>query len=318
MPEIATINKIDPSTFNFTDIKYNSESELEITLDLGHLIMENQITKSFDDFLKELPDYKGNLYIFKQIRLMLHEEGILKILNTYTGDINGSYIRRLKILLNKAGFTGIKIKKKEQVQIIQAVKRTLELKDLGNGLVFKEVIDPTEIFRCHQFAKDFYYYKDLNYDLNVVKKFDLNCDTYAVYDSENKICSFSRIIARTPGYYCPFMYATIAGTDNEHFTIPGEDQSIGEVMAIYTAGKKGVVAFKRMMEYGASIMNFDSMWTTYDEEDEYTGTYYKNKFLMKNTDIKLNYSDFGGLWNLLVTDKMSEMRKFHDKIFKYK
>ncbi len=318
MLEVETLLKINSTEYNFINGVFDSISEIELTIDLGHLIMKNQITKSFDDFLKESPDCKENLYIFKQIRLMLHEKGILKILNTYTGNINESYIKRLKILLTKAGFIDVKIKKKDQVQIIQAVKRTLELKDLGNGLVFKEVIDPAEIFRSHQFAKDFYYYKDLNYDLNVVKKFDLNCDTYVVYDSENEICSFSRIIARTPGYYCPFMYATIEGADNEHFTIPGEDQSIGEVMAIYSAGKKGIVAFKRMMEYGASIMNFDSMWTTYDEEDEYTGTYYKNRFLMEDTGIKLKYSNFGGLWNLLVTDKMAEMRKFHNKIFKYK
>jgi hypothetical protein len=115
------------------------------------------------------------------------------------------------------------------------------------------------------------------------------------------------------------MYATIEGkTDNKHYTIPGKDKRIGEVMAIYSAGKKGVVAFKRMMEYGASILNFDSLWTTYDNEDEYTGTYYRNKFLMKNTGIKLNYSDFGGSWNLLTTDRLAELSRLHNRIFMHK
>ncbi len=319
MPYSNTLVKIDSDNFDFSDIEFDSIPELELTINLGHLIMNNQITKTFDDLIKETPDKKENLYILSQIRLMLYKEGKLRIVNSYTGNINDSYIKRMTILLNNAGFIDIKIKEQKNLQIIDCVKRPLESKELGNGLVFKEIIHPDEISKCHQFAKDFYYYKDLNYDLNVVKKFDLNCDTYVVYDSDNEICSFSRIIRRTPGYYCPFMYATIAGEkDNKHFTIPGEDEQIGEVMAIYAAGRKGVVAFKRMMEYGASIMKFDSMWTTYDDDDEYTGTYYKNRFLMKSTGIKLNYSDFGGSWNLLVTDKMAEMKKFHDQIFKYK
>jgi hypothetical protein len=319
MPDSNTLLKIDSTNFDFSDIEFNSIPELELTLDLGHLIMKNQISKTFDDLLKETPDKKENLYILSQIRLMLYNKGHLRIINTYNGKIDESYIKRMTILLNTVGFVDIKIKEQENIQIINSVKRPLESKGLGNGLVFKEIIHPDEISKCHQFAKNFYYYKDLNYDLNVVKKFDLNCDTYVVYDSENEICSFSRIISRTPGYYCPFMYATIAGEiGNKHFTIPGKDEQISEVMAIYSVGRKGVVAFKRMMEYGASIMKFDSMWTTYDDEDEYTGTYYKNRFLMKSIGIKLKYSDFGGSWNLLVTDKMTEMKKFHDQIFKYK
>lgn len=311
--------KIESNAFNSSDIEVNSISEIELTTDMGNLIMNNQIDKTFNDFINEAQNRKDPLYILSQMRLLLRDNGVLRIENTYTGDIDKSYIKRQKILLNKAGFIDIKMEKQKYPQLINSVRRPLEVKELGNGLVFKEVIHPYEISRCHQFAKDFYYYKDLNYDLNVVKKFDLNCDTYVVYDSDNEICSFSRIITRTPGYYCPFMYATIKDKENnKHFIIPGKDERIGEVMAIYTAGKKGIVAFKRMMEYGASIMDFDSMWTTYDENDEYTGTYYKNRFLMESIGIKLNYSDFGGSWVLLVTDKMKEMKKFHNHIFKYK
>jgi len=319
MTDLDAPLKIDSINFDFSNIEFNSIPELELTIDLGQLIMKNYITKTFNDLLKETTYKKDNLYILSQIRLMLHDEGKLKLLNVYNGIIDESYIKRMTILLNKTGFVDIQIKKQGNIQIICSVKRSLEFKELGNGFIFKEIIYPDEIFKCHQFAKNFYYYKDLNYDIDVVKKFDLNCDTYVVYDNDNEICSFSRVISRTPGHYCPFMYATITGVKgNKHFTIPGKDEQIAEVMAIYTAGKKGVVAFKRLMEYGASIMKFDSMWTTYDDEDEYTGTYYKNRFLMKSTGIKLEYSDFGGSWNLLVTDKMAEMKKFHDRIFKYK
>jgi hypothetical protein len=39
---------------------------------------------------------------------------------------------------------------------------------------------------------------------------------------------------------------------------------------------------------------------------------------MEDTGIKLQYSDFGGMWNLLVTNKISELKDRHNKIFKYK
>ncbi|MBA7484114.1 hypothetical protein ES707_19638 [subsurface metagenome] len=91
-------------------------------------------------------------------------------------------------------------------------------------------------------------------------------------------------------------------------------------MALYREGKKGVVAFKRLIEYltqyGTRIRHFDSVWTTYDECDNYTGTYYKNKFLMQETGVKLIYRNFGGLWNLLVTEQKEELKKLHHKIFR--
>ncbi|MCK5672217.1 MAG: hypothetical protein KAH95_02515 [Spirochaetales bacterium] len=320
-----TLLKIDSTNFDFSDIEFDSIPELELTIDLGHLIMNNLITKTFDDLIKETPDKKENLYILSQIRLMLYREGKLKLINTYNGKIDDSYIKRMTILLNKAGFIDIDIKEQENIQIIHSVKRPLEIIEFSYGFTLREVILPDEIKRCHQYAREFYYYKDLNYDLDVVKPFDLNCDYFAVYDKENQILSLARIVIRTPDHCCPFMFATIAGGRKEesiHFTIPGEDSRIGEVMAIFSAGKKGIMAFKQMMEYltqyGTTIAHFDSVWTTYDDDDEYTGTYYKNKFIMKETGIKLQYSDFGGMWNLLVTDKISELKNRHHKIFRYK
>ena len=281
MQKSETIKKIDPSIFDFTDIEIDSVSEVELTTDLGDLIMLNQTNETFDDLLKRNPYNTGNLYILSRIRLMLHDNGILYLINSYNGTIDDSYLTRMEILLNKGGFIDLEIINSTEPKIVRAVRRPLISKKLGYGLIFREVLDPDEISRGHRFAKDYYYYKDFNYDLEVVKQFDLNCDHYVVYNEENEIYSMARVVTRTPGYCCPFMYATLSGDpEGRHMTIPGKDTRVGEVMAIYSAGRKGVIAFKRMMEYGTTIMNFDSLWTTYDDDDKYTGTYYKKKFIL--------------------------------------
>lgn len=319
MQRSETIKKLDPSIFDFTDIEFDSLSEIELTTDLGDLIMLNQTNETFDDLIKRNTYNTGNLYILSRIRLMLHDNGILNLINTYKGAIDNSYLTRMEILLNKAGLIDIKIENSSKPLRIRAVRRSLKTAELSYGLRFKEVIDPDEISRCHRFARDYYYYKDFNYDLEVVRQFDLNCDQYAVYNEENEIYSIARVITRVPGYYCPFMYATLSGEPKgRHMTIPGKDKRIGEVMAIYSAGRKGVVAFKLLMEYGTSVMNFDSLWTTYDDDDGYTGTYYKEKFMMEDTGIKLIYSDFGGTWNLLVGHKLAELKTLNNRIFMHK
>ncbi|MCK5153108.1 MAG: hypothetical protein KAQ93_02015 [Spirochaetales bacterium] len=323
MQRLGVRKQINSLTFNFEAIEFNLENEIELTIDLGQLIMRNQTNESFDDLLKQLTPKNDNLFILSRLRLMLQEEGILTIINQYTGPIENSYMARMEILLNKAGFIDIEIISSSIPLTVKAKKRILERVDIGYGLVLREVIHPDEILLCHKYAKDYYFYKDFNYDLNVVKKFDLNCDHFAVFDDNNEIYSMARIIIRTPGHYCPFMYARIANGNNiEHISVPGKDKRIGEVMAVYSAGKKGVVSFKRMMEYltqyGTTIGHFDSVWTTYDDDDIYTGTYYKNKFKMNETGIKLKYSDFGGIWNLLVTDQISTLKDLHHQIFKQK
>ncbi len=319
MQKSETMKKIDPSIYDFSNIVFDSLSEIELTTDLGDLIMLNQTNETFDDLLKRNPYNTGNLYILSRIRLMLHDNGILYLINTYKGTIDDSYLTRMEILLNKGGFINIKIEKSSDTLKIRAVRRSVETAELGYGLSFREVIDPNEISRCHQFARDYYYYKDFNYDLEIVKQFDLNCDHYVVYNKENEIYSMARVVTRVPGYCCPFMYATLFGEpEGRHITIPGKDKRIGEVMAIYSEGRKGVVAFKLLMEYGTSVMNFDSLWTTYDDDDGYTGTYYKEKFMMKDTGIKLKYSDFGGTWNLLVGNRLTELKTLNHKIFMHK
>jgi len=37
---------------------------------------------------------------------------------------------------------------------------------------------------------------------------------------------------------------------------------------------------------------------------------------MKETGVKLIYRDFGGLWNLLVTEQMEALAQLHHKIFR--
>lgn len=321
MSKIDSILKIDSVLFNFDNIKFNSVTNVELTINLGNLTMDNQTTLTFNDLLKLPISQPDNLYILTRLRLMICPEGELTLINIFDGQIDESYLNRMKILLNKAGFIDIRIINIPFPLTITAERRPVIEENLGYKLTLKEAITPEEILACHMYAKEYYYFKDFNYDLDVVKLFDLNCDHFAVYDENNDIYCMARIVIRTPGHNCPFMHATIdRDTGNSHFIIPGIDKRIGEIMAIFSAGKKGIISFKVLMEYisqySYSIAHFDSIWTTYDVEDQYTGTYYKNKFMMKDTDIKLKYSDFGGIWNLVYTDKIVEMKNLHHQIFK--
>lgn len=316
------MKKLDCEAIDLGSITLDSLSEVEVRMDLGELELKNQVHESFDDLIAKEQYKTGNLYQLNKLRLLLKANGNLRLINTYNGKINDAYyLNKQEMLLNKAGFVHIKITRREKPLIIEAVKRPLEEEEQDFGLKLVEVIHPQEILRCHDFAREYYYYKDFNYDLEVVKQFDLNSDLLVVYDSAGDICSIARLISRAPDYYCPFMYATLdTEPKGAHYTIPEKYLRSSEIMALYREGKKGVVAFKRLIEYltqyGTRIRRFDSLWTTYDECDNYTGTYYKNKFLMKETGVKLIYRDFGGLWNLLVTDQREELKKLHHKLFR--
>lgn len=214
MQKSEKVQNIDSELFDFNNIEYNSVSEAGLTIDLGHLIMKNQINQTFGDLLNTQTHKEGNLYILSCLRLMINEGGILNLINQYKGEIDKSYLKRMEILLNKAGFVDIEIINTSSPMRIKAVRRPVETEKLGYGLVLKEIIEPDEISRCHQFARKFYFYKDFNYDMEVVEPFDLNCDHFAVFDEYNKIYCMARIIIRTPGHYCPFMYATIPDGQN--------------------------------------------------------------------------------------------------------
>ena len=156
MQKSETIKKIDPSIFDFTDIEIDSVSEVELTTDLGDLIMLNQTNETFDDLLKRNPYNTGNLYILSRIRLMLHDNGILYLINSYNGTIDDSYLTRMEILLNKGGFIDLEIINSTEPKIVRAVRRPLISKKLGYGLIFREVLDPDEISRGHRLAKTTY------------------------------------------------------------------------------------------------------------------------------------------------------------------
>jgi hypothetical protein len=310
--------RVEVEDFSIQDVKKDKYAEVEAQLDLGKLELKNQINESFDDLIEREWYRKGNLYELNKLRLLLKENGKLIITNSYKGPVDEAYLFRLEILLNKAGFVDLKLLRKTPPLRLEAVKRPLFSEEFEYGMHLREVIDPEETQRCHEFAKDYYYYKDFNYDFDVVRQFDLNADLIVVYDGSGNISSLVRSILRVPDYYCPFMYAVDA--EGGHYRIPDGYVRFGEMMALYKEGKKGVVAFKRLMEsltqYASSIGKFDSIWTTYDETDNYTGTYYKTKFRMKEMGVKLYFRDFGGAWKLLLTDRIDELRKIHKDLFK--
>ena len=300
------------------EVKKNSRTGVNAELDLGDLELKRQVSQSFDD-LVALDWYKhGNLYELQKLRLLLRENGILRLVNTYAGKIDQTYLFHQEILLNKAGFVDLRIQSDKNPLIIEARKRPLVTEEYEYGFTLTEIVDPDEIFACHEFAKEYYYYKDFNYDLDIVRQFDLNADLMIVRDGSGEICSMVRSILRVPGYYCPFMYAV--DPNGDHYTVPKGFMRFSEMMALYKEGKKGVVAFKRIMEsltqYTSYIERIDSIWTTYDESDSYTGTYYKTKFLMEELGVRLKFRDFGGSWNLLVTDKIEKLRRLHKDLFK--
>ena len=310
--------RVEVEDFSIQDVKKDQYDEVEVRLDLGPLELKAQVLESFDDLIDREWYRKGNLYELNKLRLLLKEKGKLILGNRYEGPVDSGYISRLEILLNKAGFVDLKVVRQSPSLLLEAVKRPLYSEEFEYGMHLREIIDPDETQACHEFAKEYYYYKDFNYDFDVVRQFDLNADLLVVYDGTGRISSLVRSILRVPDYYCPFMYAVDAA--DRHYRIPDEFVRFTEMMALYKEGKKGVVAFKRLMEsltqYASSIGRFDSIWTTYDEADAYTGTYYKNKFRMREMGVKLYFRDFGGAWNLLLTDRIAELKTIHRDLFK--
>jgi hypothetical protein len=293
-------------------------SEVKAELDFGKLALQNQIQETFDDLIVRESYRSGNLYELYKLRLMLKAGGKLYLRNVYSGDTGPDYILRQEILLNKSGFIDIACSQKDNVIEIEAVRRPVEIQELEYGLKIVEVVEPDEVLNCHEFAGKFYYFKDFNYDLDVARQFDLNADLFVVYDTYGEIYSIARCIVRTPDYYCPFMYAT--DTEGNHYRVPDEHLRFCEIMALYKEGKKGVIAFKRLAEYLTQYLyyigHFNSIWITYDDSDKYTGTYYKNKFIMSEVGVKLIYRDFGGLWNLIVSSEIEKGKDMHKELFR--
>ncbi len=202
--------------------------------------------------------------------------------------------------------------------VVQARRRGEAFEEYDHGMVLREIIDPDGILACHEFARELYYYKDFKYDLEVVRQFDAHADLFAVYDRSGRIMAIGRAVLRVPGHNCPFMYAV--EDDGTHYEVPARFRRICEVMGLFKEGHIGVVAFKRLMEYLTQyayyVAGVDSVWTTYDANDPFTGNYYKSKLLMQEAGVRLNYRDFGGKWNLIWTDRILELRDLHRDMFR--
>ncbi|HVP19730.1 MAG TPA: hypothetical protein VMU36_12090 [Spirochaetia bacterium] len=294
-----------------------SQDSLELSLDLGDLLLLDQVTESFDDLIAREQYRYGPLFKLKECRVTLRPGGTLNLTNTHQGVLDASYLRRQEMLLRVAGFTDMTVVGGSPF-MVQAVRRPAVVEEQEYGMVVRELITAREILSSHEFAREYYFYKDYNYDYEVARQFDLHSDVYAVYDKTDEMVALARAAVRSPGYYCPFMYAITE--DGSHFRLPERCHVIGEIMAIYKEGKSGVVAYKRLMEfltqYACHIARADTILTTYAVNDPYTGNYYKSKFMMDEAGVALTYRDFGGKWILLWTDKILELSKLHRDLFK--
>lgn len=288
-----------------------------IQIDLGPLPVKETLEDSFDELIERDGYALGPLPRLKQIRSELPPMREVVIENTFTGFRDDVYERRARLIIETAGFERVHRDPSGASSPYTATTRKPVTANYDYGMVLQEMLGEEEILRCHEFAREVYYYRDYNYDYSVARQFDPNADMFAVLSAEGSILGIGRAIISVPGYYCPFMYATTE--DGRHVTIGEKEGKLCEVMGLYREGKQGIVAFKRLMShlaiYAAEVARLDSIWTTYDESDEYTGRYYKRKLLMRETGHKLVYRDFGGLWDLVMTDNIQELAKAQPGMF---
>ncbi len=301
-----------------TDVLPNSVMSVEVELDLGSLELKNQILESFDDLIARKQFRFGILHELTKLRLMICENGKLRILNRYAGPIDAEYQLKTDILLTKAGFENLSFSERDGRQIIEATRRPHLVELYRNDLTVREIVEPAECLRCHEFAQENFYFKDYNYNIEIARQFDLNSDMFAVFDKSGRILAIGRSAARVPGYYCPFMYAT--EQNGQHIIVPPEFVRFCEVMVLFRDGKMGSVAFKCIVElllkFYYENAHYDSFWTTYDVTDVYTGTYYKKRFLLSDYHKILVYRDFGGNWNLINTKRIKELYETRRNIFR--
>ncbi len=290
-----------------------------ITVDLhfDDLQLAARTDESFDDLIARNQYHSGPLVALNELRLELGDNEAVRVAvrgKTPAGVIEE---RNLNMLFHKAGFENIEYKKECSPPVVECVRRPVYTVPYDYGLFLKELIAPDDILRCHEFARKVYYYKDFHYDYDVTRQFDPNADVFAVVNAEEDILALGRSVIRLPGYTCPFMHATLP--DGAHYSVPDRFVRICEVMGLYIEGREGIIAFKKLMEsltqYAYYIAQVDSIWTTYDEIDTYTGTYYRRKLLMESAGVKLSYRDFGGLWNLIYTDRIEELKDVNRNMF---
>ncbi len=300
------------------DLMPASLDSFELTMDLGDLAIASKVEESFDDLIAQEQYRNGNLPPLQTCRRALRPGGILTLTNPHRAKELEPYLEMQRMLLSVAGLAEVTVRSSSPAIVVQATKRPPLVEEYDHGMVLREVTDPAEILACHEFARDFYYYKDFKYDLEVVRQFDANADLYAIYDHSRRIIAVGRAVVRVPGYNCPFMYAV--KDDGTHYEVPARFRRICEVMGLFKEGHSGVIAFKKLLEFLARnaycIAGVDSVWTTYDVNDPFTGNYYKSKLLMRESGVRLTYRDFGGRWNLIWTDRILELHNLHRDMFR--
>jgi hypothetical protein len=290
---------------------------INLTLHLDDLSLPTHSEETFDDLIMRQQYRKGPLVELIKLRRSLADNEAVEVSIAGKTPSTQIEVRNLEMLFNKAGLAQVNYDDSDTTPLVNAVKRPLYTVPYDYGLVLKEFIEEEDVLKCHDFARKVYYYKDFNYDYDVTRQFDPNADVFAVVNSKEEILALGRSVIRLPGYTCPFMHG--AAADGSRYTIPDRFVRVCEVMGLYVEGREGVVAFKKLMEsltqYAYYIARVDSIWTTFDEVDTYTGTYYRRKLLMESAGIKLTYRDFGGLWNLIFTDKIDELKDVYENMF---
>jgi len=311
------MEKMDLLQASINDLQGDTLDDLELTLDLGPLSLADQATETFDELIARQSRDPGNLSPLRKCRHVLRRGGALRLSNPHPGASEPGYLELQEMLLNAAGLIDVKISGTQPLTL-EAKKRPPVREEHEFGMVVEEIVSPQGLEKSHEFARQYYFFKDYNYDLEVTRQFDLHTDVIASYDKNGEIVALARIALRVPGYNCPFMYAVTE--DGSHYRVPPRFRRIGEVMAIYKEGRSGVVGYKRLMEYitqyAPQIARADGIWTTNEMNDPYTGNYYKTKFKMEEMGARLTYRDFGGKWNLLCTDKIEELEKIHRGLFR--
>jgi hypothetical protein len=288
-----------------------------LTLHIDDLTLASRTDDSFDDLIARDQYNHGPLVKLNGLRRELSDDEPVTVEIAGKIPSNPAEERNLKMMFHKAGFQNLEYLPSAEGAKMRGVKRPLYRIKYDYGLHLQEIIGEPEILECHEFARQIYYFKDFNYDYDVSRQFDPNADVFTVKNSAGEVLAFGRLILRLPGYTCPFMHAK--KVDGHHYEVPPRFVRVCEAMGLYVEGREGTVAFKKMMEsltlYAYVINQVDSIWTTYDDTDMYTGTYYRRKLLMENAGVKLVYRDFGGLWNLIFTDKIEELRNQYNKMF---
>lgn len=280
------------------------------------LELQSSADETFDDLIERRQYARGPLVALNELRNQTPDNGAVSVSINGCLPTSDTERRNLERLFLKAGFVAA-VYDDGEVPTVHAVKRPPYVVEHEYGMSLQEMTSDFDIIRCHQFAEKMYYYKDFFYDYDVARQFDPNADVFAVVNDRGDILALGRSAIRLPGYNIPFMHARTL--DGAGYEVPPDRVFICEVMGLYMEGREGVVAFKKLMEsltqYAYYIAQVDSVWTTYDEDDLYTGTYYRRKLLMEAVGAKLVYRDFGGLWNLIYTDKVAELKDVNEKMF---